>query len=162
MPASFAALSMDHRTPSTPEHAPALPHLVRVINVFTALTGLMTAGLIGIAAIMIGITVIFLVPAMLIIVLLYWGCGSYGAAFTRFERFDWRRILLQICFAAIMIAGSITFYSNTHPLKSDHPSWHGPASTLLLVFFSLTVGVHLFSLAALFRFRRQVKETKPG
>lgn len=153
---------MDHTTPTTPEHGPSLPPFVRTINVLTALSGLLASGIGGLYAIMIGMAFFWLgIPiifAFLTIFLLYWGCGSYGAAFTRFERFNKRRILLQICIFAIMLTGSGSFYRSTHPLQPGNPSWHAPTATMLLVFFSFTLVVHLYSLTALFRFDRQVVE----
>ena len=149
---------MNHTTPS-PEHGPALPLFIRTINILTAFSGLIASGVSGLYAILVGITFFWLVIPMILaalsITLLYWGCGSYGAAFTRYERFDWRRILLQICLLAVMLAGSVSFYRNTHPLQPDNPSWHAPTATMQLVFFSFTLAVHLCSLTALFRFRRQ-------
>ena len=152
---------MDHTPACDPEHYPALPPIVRIINVLTALSGLIASGLGGLYTIGIGIALFWLVLPMIVasltIILLYWGCGSYGAAFTRFERFDWRRILLQICILAVMLTGSVSFYRNSHPLQPDTPSWHAPTATMLLVFFFFTLGVHLCSLTALLRFRQVIK-----
>lgn len=150
---------MDHMTPFTPEHGPALPPFVRAINVLTALSGLMASGVAGLYVIGIGIAMFWLIIpaifALLVIPLLYWGCSSYGAAFARYGRFDWKRIFLQICMLGVMLTGSISFYRNTHPLEPDNPSWHAPTSTLQLMFVSFTLGVHLYSLTALVRFRLQ-------
>ena len=146
--------------PTTPEHGQVLPAFARSINILTALTGLVASGVVGLCMIMLGIAFCWLgAPVLLAVVtimLLYWGCGSYGAAFTRYERFDWRRILLQICILGITLAGFIGFYRNTHPLKPDNPAWHAQAATIVLVFFSFTLVVHLYSVMALFRFRRKI------
>ena len=70
------------RAPNVP-----LPKAARVINIITALTGVAASGLFGLFAILMGIGFFWLgsppVCALLTVILLYHGCGAYGAAVTR-------------------------------------------------------------------------------
>ena len=137
--------------PPTPAPDLPLPKAARVINIITALTGVAASGLFGLFAILMGIGFFWLgspiVFALLTVILLYKGCGAYGAAFTRFERLPLGRLLFQTCVMGGLVWSSARFFQNTHPLPDDNPLWHPTAATVLLVLISLTLLSHLLSLA---------------
>ena len=137
--------------PPTPAPDLPLPKAARVINIITALTGVVASGLLGFCAIFMSIALVWLVLplvfAVLIIILLYWGCGAYGAAFTRFERLPLGRLLFQTCVMGGLVWYAAGFFQNTHPLPDNNPRWHPTAAAVLLVLISLTLLSHLLSLA---------------
>ena len=138
-------------TPPTPVPDLPLPKAARVINIITALTGLVASGLLGLALLLSILALSRLIVPLLIapflFVLLYWGGGAYGAAFIRFERFVLRRLLFQTFLMSGLVWLSAIFFQFTHPLPDIYPLWHPIAATILLVFISLTFLSHLLSLA---------------
>ena len=133
--------------PPTPAPDLPLPKAARVINIITALTGVVASGLLGLALLLSMLVLIPLLIAPFLLVLLYWGGGAYGAAFTRFERLPLGRLLFQTFLMGGSVWQSARFFQNRHPLPDDHPLWHATTATILLVFFSLTLLSHLLSLA---------------
>ena len=135
----------------TPAPDLALPKAARVVNIITALTGVVASGLLGFCAIFTGIAFVWLVLPLvfplLIVILLYQGCGAYGVAFTRFERLPLGRLFFQTCVMGGLVWGSARFFQKTHPLPDDHPLWHPTAATVLLILISLTFLSHLLSLS---------------
>ena len=128
-----------------------LPKAARIINILTALTGIVASGMVGLALLlsMLAIVPLSIVPLLIapfLFVLLYWGCGAYGAAYTRFERLPLGRLLFQTFLMGGPVWLSARFFQNTHPLPDDHPLWHPTAATVLLVLISLTLLSHLLSL----------------
>ena len=137
--------------PPTPAPDLPLPKAARVINIITALTGLVASGLFGLALLLSMLALIRLIVPLLIapflFVLLYWGGGAYGAAFAPFQRFVLCRLLFQTLLMGGLVWLSAIFFQSTHPLPAIYPLWHPTAATVLLVLVSLTFLSHLLSLA---------------
>ena len=127
------------------------PSWARIINAITALTGILSSGFTGFALLFLGIMLVFgIYPpflALLAIALLYWGCGSYGAAFTRFERFSLPRLAFQTCMMGVLVAVACHCFRTTHPPDKGLPEWHASAATTFLVFSIIALLSHLLSFA---------------
>lgn len=152
-------------TPPILERSVPFPAFVRAVNVVTALTGLAASFLLGIYLIIAGIGLIWLVGppllALLAVVLLYWGCGGYGAAFTLFERFPLPKLIFQTFLMGLLLTAGIRFYAKTHPLPADHPQWHATAATAMVTFPALSLLSHLFSLTAILVCRKSSSRFRP-
>ena len=153
-----------------PDEAPPVPwpdttlaNFVRAVNVITAISGLVVSIVAGLFFLFLGGALIFTIfgaavglALLAILPILYWGCGGYGEAFTRFGRFPLPKLTFQTLMMGVMLTVSVGRFLKAPDLPSHASSWEifRAILSIFIIFVCLIALVfHMASLSALVYFR---------